>query len=260
MEMRSIDGIAFKAGAWPLVPERPTVVFVHGSGGSHVLWGPQVQMLAGDMNTVALDLPGHGASAGPACDRVADYAAIVARFIARLGARRNVACGLSLGGAIVLQMLLDYPDKLAGAVLAGTGARLRVLPAIFEAIAADYPGFVALQGQIGASPATDPRKLAPIQGATADCPPAVTAGDFRACDRFDVMARLGEIDRPVLVICGADDKLTPPKYSDYLVQQIRGARGVRIPRAGHLAPLEQPADVVNAIRAFVAEAIPASGP
>jgi len=259
MEMRSIDGIAFTAGAWPLIPDRATVVFIHGSGGSHVLWDAQVRMLAGEVNTVALDLPGHGASAGPACDRVTDYAAAVARFIARLDTRRAVACGLSLGGAIVLQLLLDYPDKLAGAILAGTGARLRVLPAILEAITTDYPAFVALQGQIGASPATDPCKLAPIQQAAAQCPPEVTAGDFRACDHFDVMPRLGEIDRPVLVFCGTDDRLTPPKYSDYLVQQIRGARGVRIPRAGHLAPLEQPAAVADAIRTFLLDAVPASG-
>lgn len=256
MELRRIDGMAFVAGAWPLAADRPTVVFIHGSGGTHVLWSQQVQALADDMNTVALDLPGHGDSRGPAFDRVEDYAAAVARFISRIDARRAVPCGLSLGGAITLQLLLDYPENLAGGILAGTGARLRVLPAILETIATDYPSFVAMQGQIAASPATDPRRLQPIQEATANCPPATAAGDFQACDRFDVMHRLGEIARPVLVLCGADDQLTPPKYSDYLQQQIRGARGVRIPQAGHMAPLEQPDAVTAAIRAFVRESLP----
>ena len=75
---KKIGGIAFCANPWPPVAHRPTLVFIHGSGGSRVLWHPQVEGLARRVNTVALDLPGHGASDGNGRDRVEDYARDVA--------------------------------------------------------------------------------------------------------------------------------------------------------------------------------------
>ena len=71
-------------------------------------------------------------------------------------------------------------------------------------------------------------------------PQAVTLGDYEACDRFDVTARLGEIDMPTLCIVGAQDQLTPPKYSEYLHEHIKGSRLEVIEGAGHMLPLEQP--------------------
>ena len=174
--------------------------------------------LSHDMNALAIDLPGHGQSDAPALDSVPAYAAAVMAFVRSCGLLRAVPCGLSLGGAIALQMLLDYPAELAGGILIGTGARLRVRPDIFDLIAADYPAFVA------ATPGTTAGLLDPVRKLMAACPPTVTAADFRACDRFDVMDRLPEIDLPVLIICGADDNLTPVKYSAYLARLMWRAR------------------------------------
>ncbi len=244
-------GVAFLTGRRAGGAVAPTVVFLHGSGLAGAFWQRQLDDLSASMKTVAPDLPGHGRSDPPALDSVPEYAAAVMAFIRERGFARPIPCGLSLGGAIALQMLLDYPQALAGGILIGTGARLRVRPEIFDLIAQDYPGFAALTGPLAASPASPAAALAPVEALTAACPPEVTAADYRACDRFDVMDRLAEINRPVLVICGAEDKLTPVKYSDYLVERIGGARRCIVPRAGHLAPLEQPAAVNAAIREFV---------
>jgi pimeloyl-ACP methyl ester carboxylesterase len=253
MVFKEINGIGFAAGSWPLDPERPTLVFIHGSGGSHALWQGQIDALAATANTIALDLPGHGTSKGPGCDRVSIYAEAVAGLIERLQVPCPVPCGLSIGGAIVLQLLLDRPALLTGGVLMGTGARLRVLPEIIEAIETDYAHFIDMLGQFGASEKTDPARLTPVMHATATCAPLVTANDFKACDRFDVMDRLDRIDTPVLVICGADDRLTPTKYSAYLETHIRGSRLVTIPDAGHLVPIEQPVAVNRALSTFIAQ-------
>jgi pimeloyl-ACP methyl ester carboxylesterase len=252
MVFQERDGIGFAAGRWPLDQDRPTLVFIHGSGGSHALWQGQVDAMLAVANTIAVDLPGHGASRGPGCDRVSHYADAVAGLMEDLQMPRPVPCGLSIGGAIVLQLLLDRPALLAGGVLIGTGARLRVLPDIFDAIETDYAHFIDMLGQFGASEKTDPARLTPIMHATASCAPVVTAGDFRACDRFDVMDRLDRIDTPVLVLCGSDDRLTPPKYSAYLEHHIRGSRQVTIPDAGHLVPIEQPVAVNRELTAFIA--------
>lgn len=246
-----IDGIHFFSGAWPLADDLPTIVFIHGSGGSAALWHQQVNAFDGIANTVALDLPGHGRSTSPGCTLVADYTQAVAAFIRRLDTPRPIPCGLSIGGAIVLQLLLDAPETTVAGILVNTGARLRVMPAIFELIGTDYSAFVELVKTMGAAEATDPACLAQLLADTLECPPSVTAGDFKACDEFDVMGRLSEIRKPVLVLSADDDRLTPPKYADFLEAGIAGAQSARIAAAGHLSPLEQPNAVNTAIRDFL---------
>jgi pimeloyl-ACP methyl ester carboxylesterase len=66
------------------------------------------------------------------------------------------------------------------------------------------------------------------------------------------MARLGEIRAPALVVCGSEDRLTPPKYSEHLRDHIQGARLEVVPGAGHLVMLEAPAAVARAVEAFLA--------
>ena len=251
MERQKIDTISFIAGSWPPDPERLTLLFIHGSGESSILWDAQVRSLAGKFNTVALDLPGHGDSDGPGLDTIAGYTAAVMAFVENAGLPNPVPCGLSIGGAIAQQMLLDHPDRLRAGILVSTGARLKVMPQIFETIENDYEQFVAMSRMLAASDKTPPPLLDPLMQATARCDPRVTAGDFRACDQFDVIARLGEIGLPVLIISAEDDQLTPPKYSDFMEAHIPGAVRSRIKDAGHVVPVEKPEAVSTAILDFL---------
>ena len=251
MEKQKIGAISFTAGCWPPDPGRPTLLFIHGSGESSVLWDAQVKALADDFNTVALDLPGHGESDGAGLDSIEAYAAAVLVFAEEAGLANLVPCGLSIGGAIVQQMLLDQSARLRAGILVSTGARLKVMPAIFETIEEDYGQFVAMCRMLVASEKTPPDLLEPLMQVTARCRPPVTAGDFRACDRFDVMDRLAEITLPVLILSGEDDRLTPPKYSDFMEKSIPGAVRCRIEDAGHVLPVEKPEAVNRSIRAFL---------
>lgn len=249
---KNMQGFGFAAGHWPLDPERPTLIFIHGSGGDHTLWQGQVDALIDVANTLALDLPGHGASRGSGGGSIPELAEEVAELLEGLQVPRPIPCGLSIGGAIVLQLLIDRSALLAGGVLVGTGARLRVLPDIIAMIETDYAGFIDMLDQFSASEKTDPERLRPVRQAAAACLPAVTAGDFQACDRFDVMDCLDRIDKPVLVVSAEDDRLTPPKYSDYLEKHIHDCQRVHIQDAGHLVPIEKPAELNQALMAFIA--------
>jgi len=246
-----IGDIAFEAGRWPLDRGRPTVVFLHGSGGSRVLWRGQVEALADRVNTVALDLPGHGQSGGSGRTHVREYAGDMVDFLVSVDVPRPVPCGLSIGGAVALDLLLEYGERFEAGILVNTGARLRVAPLIFQALDADYRGFVDSMYAMGASPNTDRERIRPLAEAMARCPARVTRGDFEACDAFDVMERLGEIVKPVLVLTATEDRLTPEKYGSFLAGRIPRASLVRIEDAGHLSPLEQPEAVNQALSAFL---------
>jgi pimeloyl-ACP methyl ester carboxylesterase len=251
MEEREIGGFGFIAGRWPLDTQKSTIVFIHGSGSTGHFWKAQVEGLAERVNTVALDLPGHGRSGKAGKDDVAEYARVLVQFIEAIEASKPIPCGLSLGGAITQQLLLDYPDRFSAGILVGTGARLRVLPAIFEAIENDYTGFVEMIGKFASSEKTEPAVIAPYQRELGSCEPAIVYGDFQACDKFDVMNRLAEISVPVLVISAEDDKLTPPKYGRFLEAGIANATRTHIMDAGHIAPLEKPREVNRAIHDFL---------
>ena len=75
--------------------------------------------------------------------------------------------------------------------------------------------------------------------------------DFTACDGFNVMGRIGSLSIPALVICGAEDRFTPVKYSQYLAGSIPGAGLVLIEGAGHMVMIERPDEVNKAIDTFV---------
>ncbi len=251
MDELKINGIEFAAGSWPLNPDLDTIVFIHGSGGTNILWQAQVESLAGKVNTVALNLPGHGSSDGSGMDRMVDYAKSVSEFITSIDARKPVVCGLSIGGAIVLQLLIDEPDNFKAGIVVNAGAKLKVMPLIFETIEKDFTGFVDSMYSFGVSQKTDPAKLKPLADSMLACPPEVALKDFSACDAFDVRDKLHAIKAPVLVMTASDDMLTPVKYGQFLADQIATAGMVTIENAGHLSPVERPDDVAQAILSFI---------
>ena len=128
MEEHSTGGIGYLAGEWPLDLQKPTIVFIHGAGGSSLFWHNQIKGLSARVNTVAIDLTGHGRSPGAGKNAIADYAEVVVKFITETGVQYPILCGLSLGGAIVQQVLLNQPNLLKAGILFGTGASMKVAP------------------------------------------------------------------------------------------------------------------------------------
>jgi pimeloyl-ACP methyl ester carboxylesterase len=244
-------GIGYLAGRWPPDRAKSTIIFIHGAGGSGIFWQAQVEGLAARANTIALDLPGHGRSAGKGCDRIEDYARSVVDFIQALDVAGPVLCGISMGGAVTLQLLLDYPDVLKGGILLNTGARLKVAPAIFDMLENDFSGYLSMIGQFVASSKTPPEALKRFQAETERCQPGVTLGDFQACHRFDVMQRLGSITLPVLVVSAEDDQLTPLKYGEYLKNNIPRASREIVGEAGHILPVEKPVEFNRVVVDFL---------
>ncbi|MEE4605992.1 MAG: alpha/beta hydrolase [Desulfobacteraceae bacterium] len=254
MEQRTSNGIGFITGRWPLDPLKSTIVLIHGAGGSSFFWQAQVEALAERVNTVAIDLPGHGQSHGSGHDRIEDYALAVIDFIRTIKAPKPIPCGISLGGAVAQQLLLDYPDLFKAAIIISSGAKLKVAPDIFDAIEKDIKSYVELMANFAASKSTDPDRVKRFKDDAARCKPEVIIQDFKACDRFDVMPRVGSIRSPVLVVTAEDDQVTPPKYGDFMETSIAKASRVHITEAGHIVPMEKPEEVNRAIVEFLDQA------
>ena len=232
-------------------PSRKTIFLVHGAGGSALPWQVLHRGLDGNFNVCALELPGHGETPGPALDKVEAYASWVAQQIDKSGVAPVILAGHSMGGAIAMTIALERSDLLAGMVLLNTGARLRVLPAILDGLADKFKDTVGMIVDFAYRKGVDKatKAIGVEQFITAG--PQTVLGDFTACNRFDVTGRLGEVKTPTLVITGQDDVLAPPKFSEFLKDNIAGARLLIIEDCGHMTMIERVDEVAEAIDRFV---------
>jgi pimeloyl-ACP methyl ester carboxylesterase len=228
------------------------ILFVHGAGGNSASWYFQKEYLEKHAEVILLDLPGRGGSGEKGCRSIGDYVTVVRETIMENGLKGCYAAGHSMGGLIVMSLGLAYPDLLKGLILIGTGARLRASPDILEWIMIDKEQAVKTIMEMAFSKKTD-RSI--VDGSVAEmmkAPAETIFGDFLACDQGNVMEEVKSLTLPTLIISGLDDLLTPPKYSTYLHQAIRGSELVTIPDAGHSMILEKPEEVNRAIETFVA--------
>jgi pimeloyl-ACP methyl ester carboxylesterase len=241
------------------------LVFIHGAGDSHLVWNGQLAALGEIARAFALDLPGHGRSIGAGRATILDYAMVVREFLDALSIERAVVVGISMGGAIAQTLALEFPERVMGLVLVGTGAKLRVAPQFLDGLKNDFENTARVLVENFYAPDTSPSTpLLKREGSRREwlkeksfeqlyaTGSVVTYNDFSACDAFDVRERISSIAAPTLVVCGRDDKMTPLKYSEFLAQNIPHARLVVIEHAGHMVMVEQDTAFGDALRRWLA--------
>ncbi|MBN2123503.1 MAG: alpha/beta fold hydrolase, partial [Deltaproteobacteria bacterium] len=175
----------------------PALLFIHGAGGDASIWDFQAAYFRGIHLVFRLDLPGHGGSGPEGEEEIGAYAHRVRSVIQRrLSSVPLVLVGHSMGGAIVQELALDPPGNIEGLVLVGTGAKLGVMPAVFDMLREDPEGFFRTIDAAAFHPDT-PREIRdPIIDGIRRCPPPVIFKDFAACNRFDIRDRLSGVRLP----------------------------------------------------------------
>lgn len=230
------------------------VVLIHGAGGTHLYWPSEVRRLRG-YQIYALDLPGHGKATGHGFQSISAYSRIIRGWMTAIGLHQAVFVGHSMGGAIAMTLALDFPEQVLGLGLVSTAPKLPVNPAFIENAGSPTTFHKAVDMLVKWSFSPDsPEQLRELAGKRmAETRPSVLHGDLLACDSFDIADSLGEIHQPSLVICGAEDKMTPLRYSLVLKDNLPSARLESIPAAGHMLMLEKPQEVAQALASFLGE-------
>ncbi len=230
---------------------RKGIVFVHGSGGDHTAWENQYKALQGEFNVASINLPGHGLSGGAGERDVMRYVQWVKNTIGALGLRGPVLVGQSLGAAISMNFAIREGYLLSAIVPAGGGVRMPVNPMILEKIHTDLPSVISIVVKFAIAKANRDLVGPYVQEGLAKVNPDVFYGDMVACDRMDIEAQLGSIAIPTLVVCGDEDKMTPPDMSRVIADAIPGAKLAIIEGAGHYAMREKPEAFNRALADFV---------
>jgi pimeloyl-ACP methyl ester carboxylesterase len=160
-----------------------------------------------------------------------------------------------MGGAIVQVLALNYPEHVLGLGLIASGAKLKVAPQLLDFSASPRTFLNAVDMVISWSfskSASDKLKELSTER-MGEVRPSVLHSDFLACDAFDVSERLPDILTPTIVVCGAEDKMTPVRFSQHLVDNIPDAHLEILPDAGHMVMLEKPEEVAEVLRAFMGD-------
>ena len=229
------------------------LLFVHGSGGSHEVWTAQ-RRLAETRPVVALDLSGHGESedvnADAGYETLSAYVDDTVAVAEATGA--TALCGHSLGGAVVLMLLLERDVPVSAAVLAGTGARLAVMDDLLRWLRNDFERAIEfLNGPNRLFHDPDDQLIEASTEGLRAAGQAVTERDFRTSHEFDVRGRLDEISVPALALVGEYDALTPPWYHEALAERLPNGEWETVDDAAHLAMLERPEAFNDAVVAFL---------
>lgn len=233
----------------------PVLVLGPSLGSTLDLWEPQLPAFTASWQVVRFDLPGHGGS-GPCDGTVEDIADAVAALLDRLGVARVAYAGVSMGGAVGMALALRHPDRIGRLALCCTSARFgdpsgwherarRVRAGGLE------PFFETLLGRWFTPGYTGPG-IEAVRAMLATVEAAGYAACCEALAAFDVRDRLGAVRAPTLVVAGEQDVATPPAHAQELARGIPGAKLTLVPGAAHLANLERPERVTDAIAGHLA--------
>ncbi len=242
----------------------PPLLFIHGYPLSRALWEGQVNGLSDAARVLAPDLRGHGdsqtTSGTYSMELLADDCL---RFLDVLHVSQPVVvCGLSMGGYVTFAFYRKYKDRVAGLILAATKAGADSLEG-----QANRDKAAATAREKGVSAIADSMLPKMLAAKTYEAKPDLVAtvrrmmettsldgvvGDLMGMkERPDSTPLLAEIDKPTLILHGADDQLIPPKEGEAMHAAIKNSRLQLIPGAGHLLNMEQPELFNKAVREFV---------
>jgi pimeloyl-ACP methyl ester carboxylesterase len=224
------------------------------------MWSRQIAALSPRFRVIAPDYPGLGKSTPrPEPSTMEVLAEQVLGLLGSIGVDRAIVVGLSMGGYLAFELYRQRPGLFRGLALCDTrpGADTPEGAAGREAFARNAldKGLHWVADEMTPKllrPQPDPAAVREVRALIGQGTPAgVAAAQRGMARRPDSTSTLGTIACPTLVVVGAEDTLTPPAEADKMVAGIKGARLARIPGAGHLPNVENPAAFDAALLDFV---------
>lgn len=243
----------------------PVVLLVHGFPLDHSMWRSQIDALSGDFRVLAPDLRGFGGSEGEGDSWTMELLADdLAELLDVLGVSSPIAfCGLSMGGYIAWQFLRRHERRVNRLILCDTRAapdtveiakgRRELAERVLHEGAAIVEAAMIPKMFAATTRERHPERILATRDVILQTRPASIAAALRGmAARGDATDLLPRISVPTLVVCGAEDLISPVSEVREMTARIPGAQFVEIADAGHMAPLEQPETVTQALHEFLA--------
>lgn len=238
-------------------PKGRAVVFAHALGLDLTLWDKVLPLLPACLRLIRYDLRGHGLSdVPPGPYRMGALIHDAEALLDDLGVRDCVFVGLSVGGLVAQGLAVKRLDLIRGLVLSNTAPKIATKEIWQAPIAAVRAG-----GMAAVADGVLERWFAPAVRASAlgqewrarlmDCPAEGYCGVAAAIGGTDFLTPTAGLRLPTLVVAGSEDRATPPDLVRELAELIPGARYQLIRGAGHLPPVDRPAEFAAALTEFL---------
>ena len=260
--VQGVDAYCYTGGK-PFNPDQPSVVFIHGAQNDHSVWILQTRYFAHHgFNVLAVDLPGHGRSKGPALKSVESMAAWVLAVMDAASVDQATMVGHSMGSLIALEASHIAPARVTRLAMVGTTYPMKVSDALLDTAKNNEPAAIDMVNIFShSSMAQKPSCPGPgfytmggsrrlMQRLSQINPAQLFYTDFFACNAYaNGEAAAQAIACPVLFIFGSKDMMTPARSTKTLTAAIAHGKVVMVD-AGHALMAEQPDTVLDALFAF----------
>ena len=230
----------------------PVVIFIHGFPFNKSMWDDQVNFLNDNYRVIAYDIRGHGNSDIGIDDFFIElFVNDLFRFIEKLGIKKSILCGLSLGGYIALNAVLKYPDRFEGLILNDTQCiadtqeikenRCTAIIRILKNGVDQYADEI-IKNLFASETFTKKNNIiAKVKEMIISTSKQSLCNTLHAlAERRDTCDELQQINIPVLIMVGKEDKITPIAAAQQMHEKIRGSMLKIIQHAGHIINLENP--------------------
>jgi len=253
----------FTTSGREIIKDQPTIVFVHGSGLTHVTWVLQTRYFAfHGYNTIAVDLPGHGDSEGPPLKSIEEMADWIAELLDVLEIKKASYVGHSQGCLIGLEFAHRHADKLELLALINGSLSMKMNPELLQlALNKDHKAVDLMMdwvhgplGQVGGHPVPGLSHIGMGNQLVSSNNNGALGADFNACDQYENGEKAASnINHPTLCIIGKHDRMTPRKVGIELASKIKNSQKVIIEDSGHMSILETASDTKNLLKTFFKE-------
>ena len=234
---------------------KDTIVFLHGSGLSHIVWSLAEQFFSSkNYNVLSIDLPGHGNSDGPCLDSIEKIADWLEKVFDKLKLKNLILVGHSQGCLEILEYSSRYKERLKKLVFVGGSNKMPVHPDLIELAQSGHSDAVKLMMKwgyegskkfIGGNPVEkiiqSPRDISEI-----------LAVDLNACNNYSNGSEAAKvIDLPSMLIFGELDKMVNLEAGKKFSNLIKNSTTHVIKGCGHMIMIEKAFEMREKILEFL---------
>lgn len=243
--------------------DAPVIIFIHGFPFNKSMWGQQVDTLKGGYRTIAYDIRGHGnTESGNENISIDLFADDLVNLMDELNISKAILCGLSMGGYIALNAVEKYPKRFDGLILSNTQCtadtpegkekRMKTIQSIKESGVEKYAEESIKNLFLPASFNVKQKAVAAVKQMILNTSQQSLCSTLQAlADRKETCSKLDEINIPVLIMVGKEDKITPPPTARMMHEKIHNSLMYILDHAGHLANIENQYEFNYQLRSFV---------
>jgi len=247
--------VFISTGGMDVDKKKSTILLMHGSGLTHIVWSLHEQFYASQgFNVLSVDLPGHGNSEGPSIKSIEKISDWIKSLMLKINIEKIIIIGHSQGGLVGIDFASRYPELIEKIVLVANSYKMPVNQDLIDLAEAGDEKAVLLMmkwGYEGSKAFIGGNPVKKIINSARDIR-EVLAVDLNACNNYkNGESAIKQIKCPTLCIFGDVDKMVPVKGGLKMSDQITNSKTKIIPDCGHMIIFEKAFEMRKLVKEFI---------